>query len=125
MPSLFQNQRRHDITFHADGKIDISAHIARKLSLRPGDVIDIIINDDGEWLLYVKFRAGSYSGRYHATVYPTTRKYRSGTFRAWSRPLCRKALAASGQKLRLRCPCGEVLHRDNNVYITIVYRLAL
>ena len=41
MKSILPNSRKHDISFHASGKIDISAHIAKKLSLAPGDVIDI------------------------------------------------------------------------------------
>ncbi|MDD6868597.1 MAG: hypothetical protein PUE39_03465 [bacterium] len=125
MPSLIQNPRRHDITFHANGKIDISAHIARKLSLRPGDVIDVVVDENGEWLLCVKFRSGCYSGRYEGTVYSTTKKYRSGTFRTWCRSLCEKALTAAGQVNRLRCPCGEIIERDNKLYITIIYRCSL
>lgn len=124
MQSLIQNPRRHDITFHASGKIDISASIARKLSLHPGDVIDVI-EDKGEWLLCVKLRAGTYSGRFQGTVYPTTRKFRGGTLRTWCPSLCRKALAAAGQSTRLRCPCGESITRNNQIYITIIYRCAL
>lgn len=41
MKSILPNSRKHDISFHPSGKIDISAHIARSLSLAQGDVIDI------------------------------------------------------------------------------------
>lgn len=122
MKSLLQNSRKHDISFHASGKIDISAHIARRLSLAPGDVIDIV-QDAGEWYLCVKLRSGSYVGRHDGRVWPTSNG--KGTFRTWSRTLARAVLTASGATDLLRCPCGAEIEQDNNKYITIIYRCSL
>lgn len=123
MKSLLHNSRKHDITFHASGKIDISAHIARKLSLAPGDVVDIA-DDSGEWWLYVKYRNNDYIGRYESVVYATN-KQRKGTMRVYSKALCKKVLALVGATTCLRCPCGEVVYRNNKPFISIIYRCAL
>lgn len=94
MNSLAGNSRRPDITFHANGRIDISAHVAHRLSLRCGDVIDVAA-DDGlcrELYLHVKFRA-PVVGRHHATCFPSN--HGGCHFRAWSVRLCRAVLAAA------------------------------
>lgn len=122
MKSILPNSRKHDISFHASGKIDISAHVARKLSLAPGDVIDIA-RENSEWYLYVKLRSGSYAGRYDGRVVATSRG--KGTFRVWSKALTRAVLSATGADARLRCPCGLEMERDNVKYITIIYRCSL
>ena len=122
MKSILPNSRKHDISFHASGKIDISAHIARKLSLCPGDVIDIA-QENGEWYLYVKLRSGNYAGRHDGQVWATARG--KGTFRTWSKTMTRTVLAAAGADTRLRCPCGTEFERDNIKYITIIYRCSL
>ena len=122
MKSLLPNSRKHDIAFYASGKIDISAHIARRLSLAPGDVIDIA-RDAGEWYLYVKLRAGSYSGRHDGRVWATARG--KGTFRTSSKAMTDAVFAATGASRILRCPCGAEIERDNNRYITIIYRCSL
>lgn len=122
MKSILPNSRKHDISFHASGKIDISAHVARKLSLAPGDVIDIA-QESGEWHLYVKYRSGNYAGRHDGRVWATT--HGKGTFRTWSKALTRAVLEAAGVDSRLRCPCGAEIERDNVKYITIIYRCSL
>ena len=38
--------RRGDVTFHADGRIDITAHVSRQLKLERGDVVGIATTDD-------------------------------------------------------------------------------
>ena len=122
MKSILPNSRRHDISFHASGKIDISAHIARKLSLSTGDVIDIA-SENGEWYIYVKLRSGNYAGRHDGRVWATARG--KGTFRTWSKALTNAVLTAAGADARLRCPCGTEVERNNIKYITIVYRCSL
>lgn len=123
MKSLLSNSRRHDISFYASGKIDISAHVARKLSLAPGDVIDIVC-EYGELYLYVKFRAGQYSGRHIGRVWSTA--HGKGTFRTCSKKLTKAVLAGAEAKgERLRCPCGREIERNNTKYITIIYRNSL
>lgn len=122
MKSILPNSRKHDISFHASGKIDISAYIARKFSLAPGDVIDIA-QEGGEWYLYVKLRAGSYAGRHNGRVWATSNGH--GTFRTYSKSITDAVLAAAGASVRLRCPCGTEVERDNTKYITIIYRCSL
>ena len=122
MKSILPTSRKHDISFHASGKIDISAHIAWKLSLAPGDVIDIV-QSGGEWYLYVKFRAGTYAGRHVGAVWSTA--HGKGTFRTWSKSMCKTVLAAAGATGRLRCPCGSEMQINSTKYITIIYRCQL
>lgn len=119
MKSILPNSRKPDISFHASGKIDISAHIARRLSLAPGDVIDIA-QEAGELYLYVKHRAGCYFGRHEGRVWATSRG--KGTFRSSAISITRAVLAAAGVSDRLSCPCGAEIERSTNKYITIIYR---
>lgn len=122
MKSLLPNSRKHDMSFHPSGRIDISAHIARRLGLAPGDVIDIA-RHDGELYLYVRLRAGSYVGRFDGRVWATA--HGKGTFRTASKALTDALLAAAGVSGRLRCPCGASVERDNKIYIPIIYRCSL
>lgn len=119
MNSILPNSRRHDIAFHTNGRIDISARIAHTLSLAPGDVIDIV-EEKGEWYLCVKLRAGSYIGQHGGRVWPTSRG--KGSFRVWSKPIVKAVLNAAHTSSTLRCPCGSLITRDNKKYITIIYR---
>lgn len=122
MKSILSNSRKHDISFYPSGKIDISAYLARRLSLAPGDVIDIA-SDSDEWYLYVKLRSGTYTGRHKGCVWATNNG--KGTFRTCSKALAAAVLAAAGAVGRLRCPCGAEIERDNTKYITIIYRRSL
>lgn len=122
MKSILPKSRKHDISFHPSGKIDISAHIARSLSLAPGDVIDIVC-ESGELYLYVKLRAGNYIGRHVGRVWATARG--KGTFRTWSKALSNAVLRGAGASGLLNCPCGLEFERDNKKYITIIYRCSL
>ncbi len=121
MHSILPNSRRHDIAIHASGRIDISARIARALSLAPGDVIDIA-RDNGEWYLYVKYRADNYTGNHRGRVWATSNG--KGTFRTHSASIARAIFFATGTPLTgvLRFPCGTIINRDNQTFITIIYR---
>lgn len=122
MKSILPNSRRHDISFFPSGKIEISAHIAHKLSLRPGDVIDIV-QEFGELYIYVKLRSGNYVGRHDGRVWATANG--KGTFRTCSKALASAVLATAGVNGRLRCPCGMEIENNNTKYITIIYRCSL
>lgn len=124
MKSILPNSRKHDISFHSSGKIDISAHIARSLSLAPGDVIDIVC-ESGELYLYVKLRAANYAGRHDGRVWATAHGKGNGTFRTWSKAMTTAVLKFAGASGLLRCPCGMQFERDNKKYITIIYRCSL
>jgi hypothetical protein len=124
MKSIISNSRRHDLTFHPNGLIDISAHIARKLSLAPGDVIDIA--QDGEELyIYVRLRAGNYVGRHIGCVRPCFKHGRSGPYRTCSKLLTDAVRAAARCPKELRCPCGAEVSYNDSKYITIIYRCSL
>lgn len=122
MKSILPNSRKHDISFHPSGKIDISAHIARKLNLTPGDVIDIA-QESGEWYLHVKLRSGTYTGRHEGRVQATVNG--KGTFRTYSKTITSAVLRATGKSGIFRCPCGLEIERDKQKYITIIYRCSL
>ena len=40
--NIIPTTRRGDVTFHADGRIDLTAHVTKSLDLHDGDVINII-----------------------------------------------------------------------------------
>lgn len=122
MKSILSNSRKHDISFHASGRIDISAAVARRLSLAPGDVIDIV-REGGELYLCVRLRSGSYDGRHDGRVWATN--HGKGMFRTCSKALTDAVFRATGAVGRLRCPCGAEIERDNRKYITIIYRYPL
>lgn len=123
MKSILPASRKHDVSFYASGRIDISAHIARRLSLAPGDVIGIAL-DGGEMYIYVKLRAGHYSGRHVGRVYATS--HGRGTFRTSAKALARAVLDAAAVKSGcLRCPCGADIVRNNYKFISIIFHHSL
>lgn len=64
--------RRDDLTFHPDGRIDLTAHVADALSLQAGDVINIACVGErfAEHYLYVARRAGETVGRHACCCRP-------------------------------------------------------
>lgn len=120
MQSILGNTRKTDITFHWDGRIDISAHVSKVLSLRKGDVIDIL-DGDGELYLYVKIHA-PIIGRYEVTCFPT--HSRSQHFRAWSQKLCRYIIKAGGTSLyKVKLGVGIPVSLPNiGIALPIIYR---
>ena len=92
MKHLLGNTRRHDITFCADGRIEISARVSKALGINPGDVIDIAVDDRGfEVYLYVKHK--NPPGRHKAQCYVTnSRTKRCHSLRAHSVEICRQGL---------------------------------
>lgn len=92
METLLPHTRRPDITFYRNGKIYISAHVARNLAIRPGSTIDIIVTQ-GEYLLYSTCRQPS-PRRFVARCYQTRRG--ENTYRACSVTLCRALMQRLG-----------------------------
>lgn len=89
MTSSNHNNRRVDIRFHSDGRIDINANVAKQLALKNGDVINIR-QQGGEFYIYIYYQANTYIGKYDATVYATNKNLnKSNNFRAYSKRLCR------------------------------------
>lgn len=108
MKHLLENTRRHDITFNADGRIEISARVSKALDIHPGDVIDIALDDVGrEVYLYVKHRA-PLAGRHKAQCYPTGKGRTCNSLRAHSVEICRKVLDMRGYSAtQARLPVGD------------------
>lgn len=71
MYKLLEQTRRPDITFYRNGIIRITARVARILSLRPGDSINVAVVD-GEYLLHAVHRDNSI-GRHEAQCYRSKR----------------------------------------------------
>ena len=114
MQSILGNTRRTDITFHADGRIDISARLVKELSIRKGDVIDVL-TDGLEYYLYVKLHA-PVAGRHEAACFPT--HSRSRHFRAWSKRLCQAMLP--GGKDHASLPAGDPVTLPAGTAIPII-----
>ncbi|MGN1386430.1 MAG: hypothetical protein ACI4XS_07500 [Bacillus sp. (in: firmicutes)] len=95
--------------------------MARLLNMRRGDVVDIV-GDDGELYITVIHKNG-YEGRYYGRVYATCNG--KGTFRLCSKEMAMRVLAMAHEDKRLICPSGEVIERDGNKYVTIIYNCKL
>ena len=110
MTSLLENTRRPDVTFHSSGRIDITARIARSLSLSKGDVIDIA-TDGNEYLLYVRHRSANIIGSHEAQCWPTNHgKHQCNNFRCQSRRLSKAIIdnVCPGTSV-LRLPAGPAV----------------
>ena len=111
------------MTFHANGKIDISARVSNALSLSRGDVIDIMDDGDGEAYIYVKHRA-PVVGRHEAVCFPT--KDGGHHFRTWSLKLCRYVMDTCRMDvIRMGVPTGEPVTLDVGVALPIIYKYIL
>lgn len=95
-----------DIVFHRSGRIDITARVAKILSLARGDVIDILMNDS-EVYLYVHYRSPAV-GRNEGAVYPTNKK--GNHFRTSSRTLCRFMLCRYGGHEKVSLYVGKAIN---------------
>lgn len=65
--------RRHDVAFHRNGRIDVSAFAAMRLGLRPGDAINVA-NVKGRLYLYICCKAENMQGRYRSVCRQTRGK---------------------------------------------------
>lgn len=119
MNSILGNTRRPDIRVTADGRIDISARVARALSIRKGDIIDIV-TDGTEYWLRVYLRADRASGRHEARCYPTTRGGRH--FRAASRRLASALLRACSARRTVAIPAGDPVDNPEGTLVPLVTR---
>lgn len=90
MESIIGNSRKPDITFYANGRIDITARLAKQLNLHNGDCIDVGEANSNHYV-YVRHRFNPDTNfSFEATVRST--KPRSRNFRAYSVKLCRRML---------------------------------
>lgn len=103
--TALQTTRRPDITFYANGRIDIASRLSKMLGIQEGDVIDIA-KVDTEFLLYVRKKASAVVGRHEGQVHATYRsKRRCNNLRTYSRRMCKFVTAACADILRL--PVGS------------------
>ncbi|WP_301747130.1 AbrB/MazE/SpoVT family DNA-binding domain-containing protein [uncultured Duncaniella sp.] len=119
METLLNHTRRPDITFCRNGRIFISARVARLLDISPGDSINISVTD-GEFLLFA-MRHPFGLGRHIARCYPT--KKHSRNLSANSVELCLKFFAACNiQAQRAAFMTGEPLSCGETTYLPIITR---
>lgn len=119
MESIVGNTRRPDVSFYTGGRIDITARVAKMLSLDKGDVIDII-SDGYEYYLYVRFKNNDVVGQYEAKCWPT--KKGSHNYRASSARLCRKVMSLSGACTAAHLPVGETTTINGRAAVNIIIR---
>lgn len=123
MINLLEHTRRPDITFsRKKGVIHITARLARTLSLRPGDAINIAVSN-GEYLLHAIHLVNNF-GRHEAQCYPT--KKGSNDYYVYSVRLCRSLLESVGIKAdKAAYMVGEAFDRGNTTYVPIITQLPL
>lgn len=119
MKSLLGISRRPDISFYRNGRIDITARVARKLNIQSGDVLDIVF-DGIEYYLYIRQKGTFVVGRHEAQCFPT--KQGSHNFRAHSVRLCQEVMRLSGEYDVARLPIGEYELRDGIPSVTLIVR---
>lgn len=123
MKHLLDNSRRHDITFNAGGRIEISARVTRALDLHAGDVIDIAVDErTREVYLYVKHRA-PLAGRHKAQCYRTGKGRTCNSLRAHSVEICRQVLDMRGFScLQARLPVGDPIEIQGVKALPLIIR---
>lgn len=123
MKKILEHARRADISFSRNGRILITARVARMLNLTTGDCINIIV-DDGEYLLFAVHVAGV-CGRFEARCYPTC-KHRSLNYAANSVRLCHAMLAlAPGNPQRVGFILGHPSGSAGDIRIPIITKYPL
>jgi len=122
MTLLGKTTRRPDISFFRNGRIDITARLAKEINLQPGDVIDIAVEGD-EYLLHVRHKAQEVIGRHEAQCFPTNKwPKRTHNLRAHSKRLAEAVLDICGSdnaRLNAGQPCQ---HPALGVAIPIIIR---
>ncbi len=128
MQEIITTTRKPDVTFYRNGRIDISAGVARSLRLRAGDVISIAYEsadtppDRREWYLHVRPRE-SLLGRHEGAVFAAKKGY--GSFRTHSRCMARtifELCRATGQA-RVRLAVGQpVINARRETLLPIIYK---
>ena len=122
MIKLLEHTRRPDITFRRDGRISIAARVARILSIRPGDNLNIAT--DGDECLLFAIPGKERSGRHVASCYPS--KKGGYNLRANSTALCRAMLELSRiEGDRAAFSCGDPIIKEGRLYIPIINKMPL
>ena len=112
LTSVCSSTRRSDVQFRADGQINLSAHVTQSLSLCPGDVIDIAVDEnDGveEYYLYAAHRRSDVRGR-HIGACRSVNKGGTRYLRVNNVRLCRYVLDRCRATECVRVRAGEVMN---------------
>lgn len=121
MVSLLDRSRRSDVTFHSDGRIDISAGVSKSLGLVAGDVVDVL-TDGRDYFLCVRHRACDVVGRHEARVWAVNRSCRRHNhYRCWSRRLCRAVLDVCGGDVARVIAC-DAEETDGKTVVPLIIR---
>ncbi len=124
MKKVLKRLRRPDITFHANGKIEVMARLVKALGITPGTSIDIGY-DGVEHYLYAIHHQGD--ARYEAGCWPSNGK--GNNMRCSSVRLCRYVLGYHPGKTRVRLYAGRAEKRidADGEYLAapLIMRLAL
>lgn len=117
MDPIIKHNRRPDITFYRNGRITITARIARMLSLQQGDCINVM-QDGQEYLLHVQPRPGC--GNYVAACYRV--KPGSNSFYCSSTFLCQHILevAKCPDAVRAGFFIGYPMELEGTVFLPII-----
>lgn len=118
---LGMSVRKPDITFRqSDGRISITAGIARRLGIRNGDSIDIVAD---EYECHLAVRPHSTEGSYKAVCRPTNvGKRRCHNFRAYSREICNYICNRFGSSV-VKLSAGETTdHPLHGHMVTLINR---
>ena len=119
MEKLLPATRRPDITFHSDGRILITARIARILNLNAGSFINVAVHD-GEYLLFAgSATLGNHTARCHA-VNPTGRYIRANSVM-----LSRAMLSACNATTTAALMCGQAVEIAGQTYVPIITRTVI
>ena len=121
METILSTTRRPDLTFHADGRIYITARVARILRLSPDSCINVALHK-GEYLLFAQNyerMIGNHTARCHSVN--KAGRY----FRANSVALCRAMLDVCGVSLRAALMCGEPMTINGKTYLPIITRTTI
>lgn len=121
METIISTTRRPDITFHADGRICITARVARILHLT-GDSCINVAKENGECLIFAEHYTGmigNHTGRCHPV------NAGSRYFRTNSVTLCRAMLEACGVSGRAALMCGEPVSINGKTYLPVITRTTL
>lgn len=122
MVSLLDRTRRSDVTFHASGRIDISAGVSLSLGLECGDVIDVL-TDGRDYYLCIRHKAPDVVGRHEAQVWAANRKgRRHNYYRCWSRRLCGAVLGVCGGEVARVTAC-DAEEKDGRTVVPLIIRM--
>lgn len=105
------NNRKPDVSFYKNGRIDICAKVAKQLNLEQGDIISLA-QDGGEIFLFIANKSSdANSARCTGQCFPSRKGSRN--FRAQSTRLCKIMLEICNSTSAARLPAGDPLSIPN------------